>query len=204
MTEAVTSRSRKIDARSMREISHGAEKSAGITAPNGFLARKQWQRSGASLVPALPAQPGEGADMKSVATRFVITGGVFLVAATMSTLGADQGTSQPSERKFVGSTLFGTYCATCHGVSAKGDGPLAANLRKPPANLTLIARRNGGIFSAEMVARIIDGRKPLSGHGGGDMPVWGDAFGRSADGVEATPEKIAALVEYLQSLQQKP
>ena len=164
MTEAVTFRSRKIDARSMREISHVAEKSAGITAPNGFLARKQWQRSGASLVPALPAQPGEGADMKSVATRFVITGGVFLVAATMSTLGADQGTSQPSERKFVGSTLFGTYCATCHGVSAKGDGPLAANLRKPPANLTLIARRNGGIFSDRLhVARLVVEREPDAG-----------------------------------------
>jgi hypothetical protein len=55
-----------------------------------------------------------------------------------------------------------------------------------------------------MVARIIDGRKPLSGHGGGDMPVWGDAFGRSVDGPDTTPDKIAALVDYLESIQQKP
>jgi hypothetical protein len=55
-----------------------------------------------------------------------------------------------------------------------------------------------------MVARIIDGRKPLSGHGGGDMPVWGDAFGRTADGPDTTPDKIAALVDYLESIQQKP
>jgi len=141
--------------------------------------------------------------MKSFATRFVIAGGlIVLVAAT--TVGADQGTSQGSERRFVGSTLFTTYCATCHGVRATGDGPLAANLRKPPANLTLLARRNAGIFSAEMVGRIIDGRKPLSGHGGGDMPVWGDAFGRSADGPDTAPDKIAALVDYLESIQQKP
>jgi hypothetical protein len=53
-----------------------------------------------------------------------------------------------------------------------------------------------------MVARIIDGRKPIAGHGGGDMPVWGDAFGRSVDGADTTPGKIAALVGYLKSLQQ--
>jgi hypothetical protein len=52
-----------------------------------------------------------------------------------------------------------------------------------------------------MVARIIDGRKPMAGHGGGDMPVWGDAFERATEGSEAVPAKIAALVEYLESLQ---
>jgi mono/diheme cytochrome c family protein len=142
--------------------------------------------------------------MKSLATRFAIASGlIVLVAAATPSVWADQGTSQPSERRFIGSTLFSTYCATCHGARAIGDGPLSANLRKPPADLTLLARRNGGVFSAEMVARIIDGRKPLSGHGGGDMPVWGDAFGRSTDGPETTPDKIAALVDYLQSLQKR-
>jgi mono/diheme cytochrome c family protein len=143
--------------------------------------------------------------MKCLAIRFAtVCGLIVFVAATAIRAGADQGTTQGSERRFVGSVLFTTYCATCHGERAKGDGPLAANLRKPPADLTLLARRNGGIFSAEMVARIIDGRKPLSGHGGGDMPVWGDAFGRTADGADTTPDKIAALVDYLRSVQQRP
>jgi mono/diheme cytochrome c family protein len=104
---------------------------------------------------------------------------------------------------FSGATLFDDYCKTCHGVRGTGDGPLAKLLRKPPANLTLLARKNGGEFSAEMVARIIDGRKPLSGHGGGDMPVWGEAFANTAEGAEATPRKIAALVNYLESIQQR-
>jgi len=77
-------------------------------------------------------------------------------------------------------------------------------LRKRPADLTLIAQRNGGVFSPEMVARIIDGRKPLAGHGGGDMPVWGEAFGKTSEGAGATSDKITALVNYLQSLQRKP
>ena len=41
---------------------------------------------------------------------------------------------------------------------------------------TRLAQRNKGRFDAEKVQRIIDGRDPVKGHGGPDMPVWGDAF----------------------------
>ena len=141
--------------------------------------------------------------MKSFATRlFIAAGLIALVAAT--TRGAAQIPGQPQQQKFSGAELFGRYCATCHGTSATGDGPLAPMLRKRPANLTLLARANGGVFSAQMVSQIIDGRKPLSGHGGGDMPVWGDAFANSTDGADTTPEKLAALVAYLETVQQKP
>ncbi len=139
--------------------------------------------------------------MKSFATRLVIAGGLIALVAANTWA---QSASQPTQQRFGGAEMFSRYCATCHGAGATGDGPLAAMLRKPPANLTLLARRNGAVFSAEMVSRIIDGRKPLSGHGGGDMPVWGDAFGRSSDGPDTTPDKIAALVNYLESIQQKP
>lgn len=99
--------------------------------------------------------------------------------------------------------MFVRYCSSCHGTSATGDGPLSTMLRKRPANLTLLARGNGGVFSAPMVLQIIDGRKPVPGHGGGDMPVWGDAFGRSSDGADATVAKLTALVKYLETIQQK-
>ena len=137
--------------------------------------------------------------MKSVITRVAIAG-AFITVVAATTDGAAQNKSQPG---FSGSGLFISYCATCHGESGTGNGPLAAMLRKQPANLTLLARSNGGIFSAEMVSRIIDGRKPLAGHGGGDMPAWGDAFARSAEGADTTPVKIAALVTYLETIQQK-
>jgi mono/diheme cytochrome c family protein len=103
-----------------------------------------------------------------------------------------------------GVAVFKTYCVSCHGATARGDGPLADSLRTAPPDLTLLARRNKGTFDAEMVARIIDGRNPVKLHGGPDMPVWGDAFkeareGYSADRVKA---RIDALVDYLRTLQQ--
>ena len=103
-----------------------------------------------------------------------------------------------------GSGLFSTYCAVCHGANAKGTGPLADSLKRRPADLTMLASRNGGTYDKEMVKRIIDGKNPVKGHGGGDMPVWGDAFERSADaGPQAVTERIEALADYIATLQVK-
>jgi len=102
-----------------------------------------------------------------------------------------------------GSVSFRTYCASCHGADAKGDGPMTDNLRVRPPDLTLIARRSGGRFPADVVRRIVDGRTPVKGHGGPEMPVWGDAFRSSSDAYSdaKVAEKIGALVEYLRSIQ---
>ncbi len=69
-------------------------------------------------------------------------------------------------------------------MDAKGDGPLAGNLRHAPPDLTVLAKRSGGKFDADRVHRMIDGRDPIKGHGGPDMPIWGDAFKRSTEGSE--------------------
>jgi len=102
-----------------------------------------------------------------------------------------------------GSATFQTYCAVCHGREAKGNGPLADALRYRPADLTQLAKRNSGSYPASQVYRIIDGRKPVQGHGGPDMPVWGDAFKNTIEGYseEMVKQKIEALVEYLRTLQ---
>jgi mono/diheme cytochrome c family protein len=104
-----------------------------------------------------------------------------------------------------GDALFKTYCASCHGKSGKGDGPLADSLRFRPADLTLVAKRGGGKFDADKVYRIIDGREPVKGHGGTDMPVWGDAFKRSVEGYseKAVKARIQALVDHLKAIQVK-
>ena len=105
-----------------------------------------------------------------------------------------------------GGELYRTYCATCHGTAAKGDGPLASSMRRRPADLTEIAKRNGGEYPTELVFRTIDGRKPVRGHGGPDMPVWGDAFERSRDGgdTERVRKMIQSLVDYLETIQARP
>jgi mono/diheme cytochrome c family protein len=103
-----------------------------------------------------------------------------------------------------GAQLFREHCASCHGTSGQGNGPLAVEMRKTPPDLTQFARRNGGTFPAERVSRIIDGRDVPS-HGDRDMPVWGVTFRREspAGTDEAADARIAALVRYLRSIQER-
>jgi nucleotide-binding universal stress UspA family protein/mono/diheme cytochrome c family protein len=106
-------------------------------------------------------------------------------------------------QRITGGEVFRTYCVTCHGPQAKGDGPLAQHMTRKPANLTEIAKRNDGVFPEEIVFRTIDGRKKVKGHGGPDMPEWADAFARSRQSGDTTAIKdtIDSLVRYIESLQ---
>lgn len=102
-----------------------------------------------------------------------------------------------------GDYLYKTYCASCHGASGKGDGPLAPSLRVQPADLTRFAKKSGGKYDAEKVGKSIDGREAVKGHGTSDMPVWGDAFKRASEGysekfVKARVDALAAFIEGLQ------
>jgi mono/diheme cytochrome c family protein len=105
----------------------------------------------------------------------------------------------------VGAGLFATYCASCHGVDARGDGPAASALSPPPADLTRIAAREGGVFPESAIAKKIDGRFDLPAHGSREMPIWGARLGDEipgfATGDEVARGRVASLVEYLKSLQ---
>ncbi len=102
-----------------------------------------------------------------------------------------------------GRELFTTYCASCHGISGRGNGPAADELRRRPTDLTKFAQRNGGVFNGPLIHTIVDGRA-VKAHGTMEMPVWGDTFkwrqGLSEDGIKA---RIEALVQYLESLQER-
>ncbi len=126
---------------------------------------------------------------------------VLLAVATVSASGAAQPT--PGVPQVSGSYVYRAYCASCHGPDGRGDGPLAEDLRYRPSNLTLIAKRNGGEFPTELVVRIVDGRKSVKGHGGPDMPIWGDAFRNVETGFDeaAAREKIRAVVDHLKTIQ---
>jgi mono/diheme cytochrome c family protein len=104
-----------------------------------------------------------------------------------------------------GSSLYSSYCASCHGLSGRGDGPVAVHLRRPPADLTRLARANNGVLPAERLARIIDGRQTVRTHGTSDMPVWGDALAKSISGGDeaAVQARISAIVSHLASLQER-
>jgi mono/diheme cytochrome c family protein len=102
-----------------------------------------------------------------------------------------------------GAVVYVRYCVSCHGKGARGDGPLAADLRVPVPDMTTLAARSGGRFPEARVERIIQSGEALRGHGTPDMPAWGDAFKKTEGTGAASPqEAIRNLTHYLWSLQQ--
>lgn len=113
----------------------------------------------------------------------------------------------------LGRSEFMNGCVMCHGVEGKGGGSVVELLKKVPADLTTLARRNAGKFPEERVRAMVDGREIMAGHGDRDMPVWGNRY--SKDGVKAaeyygdvkydmemyTKGRIDALVGYLKRIQ---
>lgn len=104
-----------------------------------------------------------------------------------------------------GEQLFAQNCAACHGSEAQGDGPMAATLAKPPANLTVLGAR--AEFPTAKVTRTIDGRDLIS-HGG-PMPLFGNLLkDRSAvvDDADGNPvftsQPVLDIVVWLQTIQQ--
>lgn len=96
------------------------------------------------------------------------------------------------------------YCSGCHGKNAKGDGPLAPNMKDKPADLTNISHFYKGKFPAKLIRQTITGtvsdRTNAQFHGPKDMPVWGKVF-RDQDGDFIAERRIDALVDYIKSVQ---
>ena len=105
----------------------------------------------------------------------------------------------------LGAQLFARYCASCHGTTGVGDGPVARALSRPPADLTRIAARRGGAFPDGEIAQWIDGRFDVPAHGTREMPIWGrqlaDPIAEDASGEEVARGRIDLLVEYLKTIQ---
>lgn len=116
---------------------------------------------------------------------------------------------------------FLSNCAGCHGADGKGAGRLGSNLKIKPADLTVLAKRNYGVFSPDAIAKRIDGRS--APHRSSEMPFWGCRQGppprpqRKAqkpkpidtlldmpcDPEEVIQKRIRDVVEYLAQIQEK-
>jgi mono/diheme cytochrome c family protein len=110
-----------------------------------------------------------------------------------------------------GRVTYRVYCINCHGAKAKGDGNLAELLTVKVTDLTQIKKENDGKFPSDDVAKSVDGREQIRGHGMKEMPVWGDVFKTSAGtaaaededgGEERARAKIRELVAYLETIQE--
>jgi mono/diheme cytochrome c family protein len=102
-----------------------------------------------------------------------------------------------------GAQLFRSYCAGCHGESARGAGPLSGQLRRAVPDLTTYTARNGGVFPEERLRQMVEGRGPAA-HGDRTMPLWGDFFKRQENAADdGAAARIEALLTFLRSIQQR-
>ncbi len=83
-----------------------------------------------------------------------------------------------------GKALYQAYCVSCHGPQGRGDGPAAASLPVPPADLTVHAPAH---TDGELFRFIANGLR------GTPMPAFKDTLGR---------EDIWHLVNYIKGLGQ--
>jgi len=126
-----------------------------------------------------------------------------LVLAVMSAAQTVVPREQPLVIKsLAGADLYRFYCSTCHGEDAKGH-PAATADRPAAPDLTMLARRNGGVFPRTHVLDVVrNGAAGTPAHGVYGMPVWGTIFrGLEPDDVRVAI-RIENLVDYLQSRQE--
>ena len=104
-----------------------------------------------------------------------------------------------------GRALYLRNCASCHGIKGNGQGPVAAQLKTPPADLRLLSSRYGNPLPEDQIARFIDGRADIAAHGPRDMPVWGEEVWKYPEGKGPSGQvtsRVADLVAYFQSIQE--
>jgi mono/diheme cytochrome c family protein len=133
----------------------------------------------------------------------VVVGGA-LTAASVLTAGAQQAMG-PGGRVISGKAQYGLHCAQCHGRGGKGDGPMSGALKTPPADLTVLAKNNGGTFPTDQVINTIRSNSPITAHQA--LAAQLRMSSESGLGGNFTPQqiqqKVKLIADYIQTLQVK-
>ena len=97
------------------------------------------------------------------------------------------------------------FCASCHGIDAKGNGTVSKLLLVKPTDLTLLKKNNKGVYPLDHVMSSIDGTRGVRGHGESNMPVWGEVFEKydkkAKDPKLAAQLHVKVIAEYISTLQ---
>jgi mono/diheme cytochrome c family protein len=105
-----------------------------------------------------------------------------------------------------GRHLYLSACASCHGVTGTGDGPVATELKTHTPDLTRLAREHGGRFPRDFVVDTIAGERNFTAHGTREMPVWSQRFGTGGSGAPGVAavyarRNLELLTDYIESIQ---
>ncbi|SEL70125.1 Cytochrome C oxidase, cbb3-type, subunit III [Roseivivax marinus] len=110
----------------------------------------------------------------------------------------------------LGQATFQDNCAACHGAGGRGDGPAADGTGTPPADLTRIAARRGGVWPMLEVMSIVDGYTKTTEPRPG-MPVIPALtegprviFDTGNGQTTTVPESLLAVTRYLETIQDPP
>ena len=138
--------------------------------------------------------------LKRIFASTFIAAGLVMLALSLSSPLPSVG-AQGKDKNERGRKLFTQYCASCHGVDGKGNGPAAPSLKNKLMDLTMLQKRDGK-FDQVHIQNIIAGEKEVAGHGSKEMPVWGTYFRVKSDNQVSTLN-VYALAGYLKSIQQQ-
>jgi mono/diheme cytochrome c family protein len=134
---------------------------------------------------------------------------VLLAVLLLATCGANaqnkeaQNNDQlPADYVPSGGQIYRQYCASCHGVDGKGNGPARRALRVPAPDLTTLAKRHAGKFPYEYVTGVLRFGPGVPSHGSGAMPTWGPLFEYYYNQSSAQ-RRIQNLCDYLAAIQEK-
>ena len=126
---------------------------------------------------------------------------------TAAPIASDQEeTVDPTDPIASGRATYEEFCASCHGLDARGNGPVAEILTVQPADLTQLRQQHDGNFPVDEIYQVIDGREDVPAHGTREMPIWGNIWdmeeGRPVS-EETIQRRINELIEYLRTIQEE-
>src|SRR5579859_2850108 len=112
------------------------------------------------------AHPAEDTTMKGASLAILLLTTMYPSATAFAqTAQTDRGQKE-----------YAAQCSLCLGMDAKGDGVFNQVLKVVPPDLTVLTKKNGGVFPAERISSVIDGRVEIASHGPRDMPIWGKRY----------------------------
>jgi hypothetical protein len=87
----------------------------------------------------------------------MMTGGLkWLIFASLT---AGFAAAAQAEDVDVGKSEFQSSCASCQGTAGKGNGPVSEQLKVAPPDLTILAKKNNGVFPTNAVYEANMGQK---------------------------------------------